>query len=539
MRQGVLGFVGALAGFVLPRSRRRAQLRASWGKVGDGDGWLVSRLFDLITRTDTQARWVDDKTWVDLEFPRIFSHLNTTITALGGQYLYKLLRSYQSDPRTLSQRHAIYQCLRNDVELREDLQLILSGLEANSAAYIADILFGAPPAIPKYPLLIYTWALLCVLLLVAAAVFSLGPWILIGVLLVNGVVLYTTSKTVYRDSEALTSCRRMLLVADRLTAVRPHEAIPELADLRSDRRKRSRLRRELRWLGFFWDNTSLLGGVLVWVSWVFLGQLVAYTHSVRRFVRSRPDWVSTFEAVGSIDAAIAVAGFLHRTPKHCRPTVTDAALIAIEDGYHPLLANPICNSVTLDRRSALITGSNLVGKTTFVKMVGTNIIFGRTLGICLASKATIPRSGVMASIRGEQSVESGKSRYESEVDAIGRFIRSASRGECRVFVIDELFSGTNTVERIAVAKAVLEAISDRAQVLATTHDVELQHLLSDRFDLFHFREDPSVDGFFDYRLRSGTSSERNAIRVMERMGFPREIVEAALAQVNLGKGLDG
>ncbi len=133
-------------------------------------------------------------------------------------------------------------------------------------------------------------------------------------------------------------------------------------------------------------------------------------------------------------------------------------------------------------------------------------------------------------------MESGKSRYFSEVHAIMEFIQSASRGECHVFAIDELFSGTNTIERIAVAKAVLDAISEGAQVLVTTHDVELQHLLTKNFDLFHFQENPAVEGFFDYKLRAGVSSERNAIRVLERMGFPQTIVQDALAQVGRETG---
>jgi hypothetical protein len=68
------------------------------------------------------------------------------------------------------------------------------------------------------------------------------------------------------------------------------------------------------------------------------------------------------------------------------------------------------------------------------------------------------------------------------------------------------------------------------------HDVELQQLLTNRFDFFYFREDPDVKGFFDFKVRRGTSRERNAIRVLERMGFPSKIVNAALSQLeNLPK----
>jgi len=93
-------------------------------------------------------------------------------------------------------------------------------------------------------------------------------------------------------------------------------------------------------------------------------------------------------------------------------------VIELEEGYHPLLARPIANSIALRGRSALVTGSNMTGKTTFIKMVATNIILGRTLGLCLARRAIVPRVPVMASIRGEHSIESGKSRYFAEMEAL-------------------------------------------------------------------------------------------------------------------------
>ena len=160
-------------------------------------------------------------------------------------------------------------------------------------------------------------------------------------------------------------------------------------------------------------------------------------------------------------------------------------------------------------------------------MIGINIIFGRTLGFCLASKAILPNSSVMASIRGEHSVESGKSHYFAELEAIHLFIERAKRGECKMFLIDELFNGTNTVERLAAARAVLESLGANAQVLVTTHDVELQDDLGRTYALYYFQEDPDVDGYFDYQLRSGKSTTRNAIELLARKGFPSDIVAQA------------
>jgi DNA mismatch repair ATPase MutS len=135
----------------------------------------------------------------------------------------------------------------------------------------------------------------------------------------------------------------------------------------------------------------------------------------------------------------------------------------------------------------------------------------------------------MASIHGLHSVASGKSHYFTEIETIDTFIREGTSGRTRILVIDEPLSGTNTVERIAVARAVLEALEPQAIVLVTTHDVELQAMLGDRYALYHFQENPDAEGYFDYRLRPGPATERNAIRLLDRLGFPRDITANALA----------
>jgi DNA mismatch repair ATPase MutS len=493
---------------------------------------LAGRFFEL-TRDQSTGSWLDDKSWDDLEFPKLFSVLNTTVTPIGGQCLYKQLRMYVADPEVLRQRYQTSQTLRIDSGLRERLQLILQRLDADSTAYMTEILHGRLPAKPRHYGLIVAWAGVSVCSLIASFALSWTLWIPGVILIINALILFRSSPELDRDIDALLSCPRMLGVADRLAAVRAGSRIPQLSVLASQRDARHLLGRGTRWLATLDRLTRspdpVSFGVSLAANLCVLAKFVAYGHAVDRFARTRQQWVSTFELIGTLDAAIAVANFMHRYPTHCRPIIDDESKIEIAEGYHPLLIRPVPISILLDRRSAVICGSNMAGKTAFVKMVGINLILGQTLGLCLASRATIPRSPAMASIRGEQSVESGKSRYFAEIDAVLGFIESASQGGCRVFLIDELFSGTNTIERVAAAKAVLDALSINAQVLVTTHDVELQHLLSDRFERYHFREDPSVEGFFDYQLRRGASHERNAIRLLERMGFPPQIIQEALA----------
>jgi DNA mismatch repair ATPase MutS len=278
-------------------------------------------------------------------------------------------------------------------------------------------------------------------------------------------------------------------------------------------------------------RNSQLGGLAIIADLFFLARFALYGRSIERILSTRTRWFSTFELIGAVDAAIAIAGFLHRYPQHCRPSVGSDAGIVVENGYHALIPQPVKNSIILAGSSALVTGSNMTGKTTFIKMVAMNVILGHTLGVCLADRAVLPRSPVRALIRGDQSVETGKSRYFAEAEAIRDFIQEAAAGGCRIFILDEPFSGTNTVERVAVAKAVLRAIGQTAQALVTTHDVELQHLLGENFELFYFQEDPAVEGCFDHRLHRGASTQRNAIRVLERLGYPASIIAEALATV--------
>jgi hypothetical protein len=509
-----------------PRRRELARLRAKWGKHGTKDGWLASRYFDL-TRVESAAKFVDDKTWVDLEFPKIFSYLDSTETPLGGQSLFRKLREYADNPSELSQQYAAYDSLRSNASLREDIQLRLGSLRADSKASISDFVFGQPPDKPKYYRLLPVWSLFSVATLIAVFTLSapLGFWF--AVVAINIVIIVRVSPYLHRETEMLRDCYQLLQVADGLASIQPASpSLPQFRQLAKETPQRATARKALRWLRI--PGGDLAQSLYFWLNLAFLAELIAYVRAVDGFTRVRPQLASAFELVGSLDAAVALASHLEQCPDHCQAAVSDSPLIEIEAGHHPLLAEPVKNSIRLDGRSALITGSNMAGKTTFIKMVGINIIFGRTLGFCLATKATIPRSSVMASIRGEHSVESGKSHYFGEIEAIHSFIENAKRGDCHVFVIDELFNGTNTIERLAAARAVLESICQHAQVLVTTHDVELQAVLEGRCDLYHFQEDPDVQGFFDYRLRPGPTTARNAIRLLERMGYPDDVVANAM-----------
>jgi hypothetical protein len=510
-----------------PKRKLLKELRARWGAQGDKSGFLASRYFEL-TRDGSPVAQVDDKTWADLEFPEIFARMDTTVTPVGSQMLFAQLRRYVDDTGTPARRYASYTELARNTRLREHIQLRLAPLKDDSNADIAELLFADRPERPNHDALIKTWSIGSLALLVLVATFGWPAWIWLAAIPINAAIILRGLWWRVRESEMLKHAATLLDVADRLAAIEaPDDSLPQLARLRDESPSRKTVRRILFWYALM--KLPFLSAVFSILNFAFLVELVVHARTIERFFANRSKLRATFELTGEIDAAIALASYLRRHHEHCVPRIVDERTLAITDGCHPLLPAGVTNSVRLARQSALVTGSNMAGKTTFIKMLACNAILGQTAGFCLASAATIPRATVLASIHGLHSVASGKSHYFTEIETIDAFIRESTPGRMRILVIDEPFSGTNTIERIAVARAVLEALESRAIVLVTTHDVELQAMLGEGYALYHFQENPDADGYFDYRLRPGPATERNAIRLLDRLGFPREITGNALA----------
>jgi DNA mismatch repair ATPase MutS len=160
--------------------------------------------------------------------------------------------------------------------------------------------------------------------------------------------------------------------------------------------------------------------------------------------------------------------------------------------------------------------------------VGINVILAQTLNFCLAERAVMPRVLVRSAIRREDDLNSGQSYFFAEIQQILEFTRTEETGQRHLFLIDEIFRGTNTIERVAASTAVLHHLGRHQFVLATTHDVELQELLADTFDMYHFSDRVAESTYsFDYKIHPGPAQSRNAIKLLELSGYPASIIHEA------------
>ncbi|GAB3572590.1 P-loop NTPase family protein [Hymenobacter daeguensis] len=492
---------------------------------------LIARYHETVQAEPAYHR-LDQQTWTDLNGEELFTLLDGTVSKVGQQCLYHRLRSPLNEANALREFDEAACFFAEQPAPRGGAQLALSRLTSTEAYYLTDLLTGnALPALP--------WAAAApalVLLLLATLVggfWQPGLWLLTGGLF----LLHTLLHFMYRPHIAV-GIRPVLQLGSLYRAGRGlaqlslplpplrHLAEP-LARLGSIVNKVAFLQVEGQLQG---DITMLPWLLLQYLKIVLLLDFIVY-HSCRRQVERHAAAIrAVFEAVGYVDCAIAVAGFRARHP-HCAPQFeAEGSGLRLVGAYNPLVPGCVPNDLAVQAASVLLTGSNMSGKTTFMRAIGLNALLAQTIATCPAAAYTAPFRRVVSSINLADNLPEGKSYYFAEAEAVLGFVRAAEGSGGYLFILDELFKGTNTVERIAATRAVLAYLQPRSLVVASTHDGELGALLHPAFTEYHFSETVTeADWYFDYRLKPGPLRTRNAIRLLARAGYPAAIVQDALA----------
>jgi len=481
---------------------------------------------------------VDDRTWDDLEMDQVFARIDRTVSVIGRQYLYAMLRTYVSDSsgREKQRLNTLYSIFRTDESLREKIQTALYPLRSDKSAWLVSLFYEDLPVKSGYAWLIYLCSGLFFLSAVMIAVNPAFFLAAIGMAFCNLLINAFYGSTVLRRADFV-PFTIMLSAAVKLAQIRPPAGIRELDTLKNLEDFAGKLNRKVFWLRISEEQTGsdLIAAFYGFLNHFGLVRLIAFLRIINDLRNSRDSLRRIYDAVGSLDACIAIASWLKSVAVSTVPSFDESresgapgtsGIINVEGIYHPLIENAVGNSFSLRGESALITGSNMAGKTSFIKTVGVNMILAQTIFVVLAERADLPRLIVRSSIRREEQVLDGQSYYSREIELLREFL-NCPENRC-LFLIDEIFRGTNTVERVAISAATLRYLTRRNMTLVTTHDVELQPLLADCARMFHFSE--QVDGsryYFDFILRDGHCRAGNAIRLIELKGYPTDLVTEA------------
>jgi DNA mismatch repair ATPase MutS len=271
---------------------------------------------------------------------------------------------------------------------------------------------------------------------------------------------------------------------------------------------------------------------------LFLIEVRAFHSYLRLLDKYENQLRDIFETIGFLDAMLAVASYKAGSIESVEPVLTDStAFLDIENVAHPLLEKPVPNSVSLRKGGMLITGSNMSGKTTFLKTIGVNMLFAQTLHFCLAKRFSSSFFNTLTLIGRKDNIIEGKSYYLDEILTLLRIIQASRQEVPCLCLIDELFRGTNSVERISASTEVLLYLANlNGLVFASTHDLELTRLVADAYVNYHFQEEIGKHGLiFSYQLRQGPSETRNAIKLLHHVGYPETITAAAEQRIRGSK----
>jgi hypothetical protein len=232
--------------------------------------------------------------------------------------------------------------------------------------------------------------------------------------------------------------------------------------------------------------------------------------------------------VGQIEALCALGGYAAENPQDVYPDVVDQGPVYDGEGLsHPLLPHGKCipNDVALGAvRVLIVSGSNMSGKSTLLRTVGINAVLALAGSPVRARRLRLSPLNVGATLRIQDSLQAGRSRFYAEILRV-RQVVDLSRGSVPLlFLLDEIFAGTNSHDRWVGAEAVVKGLADAGAVgLVTTHDLTLTRIveeLGERASNVHFA-DHFEDGVmtFDYRLHPGVVQKSNALALMRAVGL--------------------
>lgn len=243
-----------------------------------------------------------------------------------------------------------------------------------------------------------------------------------------------------------------------------------------------------------------------------------------------PEWLEIYY---NLEAFVSLSNFAYINPEYSFPSISnEEQKFSSEKIAHPLLPadSNIHNDFSLEKKAevVIITGSNMSGKSTFLKTVGVNLVLAFAGSVVNASKLEVSLFKIFTCINISDSITDGISYFYAEVKRLKNLLNEIKiKNDMLVFyLIDEIFKGTNNLERLIGSRSYIKSLAGlNGAGLISTHDLELIKLQESipQVSNYHFKEEVSNGKMhFDYKLRKGPSPTTNALKIMEIEGLPVE-----------------
>ena len=465
---------------------------------------------------------VSEITAADLNFDKIIEKMNHNMTRLGLEYFYYRLRDLILDESKLLK-------IQKNLKVNEDKedQLLEMQFQLGKIGFFKEDVLNLLEEEVKVKreleieamIFSFTAVYILILFILLKAQAILFIFVLLGI----NIYIYKKFNSITLGKlESLVRLKNILFVAESLTKNKNKVFTEELQELENILKDLAPLKKTLRSFGFLTGNAEM-DFAETYKNVLFLSEARRFSKAQKYFKKYGEEIHRLYYLIGKIDCQIGIISI----KKAYKTNFADfGEKISGKNLYNPLLKDPVPNDLDLEK-SIILTGSNASGKSTYLRTIGINTAFALSFGVFFGERLEIKPMKLRSAIDISDSIMENLSYFMAESKAIGEMIGD---GEEKMILLDEIFRGTNTIDRIASATATLKYLARDNHVVAATHDIELTILLRDLYKNMHFEEKiEDGDIKFDYLLKEGPATTRNAIAILDNLNYPIEIISEARA----------
>ena len=506
-------------------------LRKKLAKAWEGKPFFIKKdseeslaetmlLASALQPTDSQ---VDGQTWHDLDLYRVFDQLNYTQSSIGAEALYQKMRLIKFQPEASLQE--LEDFFDHHPDLRLKVQVVMNQLGKKNHNMARSIVANPGKQDSKIYLSLYIF-------LACLPVFSLFflPFFKIQAMMV--LVASATFNIIFSSIRNWSNKMRLDRVSYLVRIFASTEKLSHLAIPKQEALKQAvkPFKKTKVISGILQSPTgsSDMEIILIYLNFLFLIPQIAQVYIYQQVRIHQKEAQEVINLLGELEVAISLLRHKRDVDLVCHPSFKQEVGIKGKGVYHPLLTDPVANDVRFEK-NIVISGDNASGKSTYLKMVAINCILAQGLGFAYGESLELSYGHVMTSMDVSDDIEVGDSYFITESKTILRMIESLEKSGFHYFFIDELFKGTNTIERIGSGLGIVRWLSRHdCLYMISSHDIELVAASGAVNDNYHF-DSRYVDGeiVFDYQIKQGAAVTKNAVNTLKSLHFPSEITQTS------------
>lgn len=518
------------------RIRRREQHLRDLHRINRRELDFLDHRFDA---GDTGQAFVDSEHPYSLDLDifgeySLFQYINRGVTTIGQRCLAGYLRSPAAEPE-ISRRRDSIRDLAPRLDWRQNLEAFsreadddIRHLDELEAWLKKPPFARTNPGLRAAPWFIPLW--------MAAGI---ALWIYLGTWQIMLLFLALPAFILSRINEKVTATHQQTTKAEKILEHYAHliqhiekadfKSV-QLIDLQSIfKAGEESASKRIRRLAYYISQLNVRFNIFAILLNVFGMWDVYWVIRLERWkAREEKSLMHWFDALAEFEALGSLATLHYNHPDWTFAEITDQQQFAGEQLGHPLISHQqrVSNDLEMPTRGhiKLITGSNMAGKSTFLRTVGVNIVLAMTGAPVCAARMQLPLLRVYTSMRTQDDLHESTSSFYAELRRLGLIIEAVEAGEPVFFLLDEILKGTNSRDRHTGAKALIHQLIDsRGGGLIATHDLELGQLEARAGGAIeNLCMEVAIQGdqlHFDYKLRKGVSQSFNATLLMKRMGI--------------------